>query len=336
MKYVTRRGLKIVAVAALVLVLAAGITAAGFAAVEAVIENKYDFAPYDGSKGGDRIHFLNVGSSDAILIESSGKFALIDCGEDSDNPRGFDGLELQGYEDFVVRYLNEFCADDNGIVNLDFILGTHAHSDHLGGFDTVIAQDNVRIGRAYLKRYYEDRIDDYEVENWDNREVYEQTLNALNAKNIPVIHDLEGLSFTLGNYTVTIFNGKDAEEGKKVGENENSLAVLVEKDGYRVMLSGDMNNYDGDEDEVGAAVGKVNVLKLGHHGYRGSSSADYVRALSPDFAIQTTGNPVDLGVKLRVTFGEGAPIYSTVKHNGIILDLTDVNATKLYKDILRG
>lgn len=334
MKYVTRKRLKVVAIVALALVLAAGIVASGFAIAEVAIEGKYEFLSYDGSKGGDRIHFLNTGSSDAILLESAGKFALIDCGEDSDNPRGFDGLELQGYEDFVVRYLNEFCADDNGIVNLDFILGTHAHSDHLGGFDTVIEEDNVRIGRAYLKPYYEDRIDDYEVENWDNLEVYEQTVNALNAKGVPVIQDLEGLSFTFGNYTVTVYNGKEAEEGKKVGENENSLAVLIEKDGYRVMLSGDMNNYDGDEDEVGAAVGKVNVLKLGHHGYRGSSSADYVRALSPDFAIQTTGNPVDLGVKLRVTFGEGAPIYSTVKHNGIILDVTRVDAPVLYQDIL--
>ena len=198
----------------------------------------------------------------------------------------------------------------------------------------MISEDNVRIGRAYLKPYYEDRIDDYEVENWDNLEVYEQTVNALNAKGVPVIQDLEGLSFTFGNYTVTVYNGKEAEEGKKVGENENSLAVLVEKDGYRVMLSGDMNNYDGDEDEVGAAVGKVNVLKLGHHGYSGSSTANYVKALSPDFAIQTTGNPVDLGVKLRVTFAEGAPIYSTVKHNGIILDITDVSAPRLYEDIL--
>ena len=334
MKYVTRRRFGYAFVAVIALALAAGIVASGFAIAEVAIEGKYEFLSYDGSKGGDRIHFLNVGSSDAILLESCGKFALIDCGEDSDNPRGFDGLDLQGYEDFVVRYLNEFCADDNGIVNLDFILGTHAHSDHLGGFDTVIMQDNVRIGRAYLKPYYEDRIDDYEVENWDNLEVYGQTVYALNAKGVPIISELEDVSFELGNYTVTIFNGREAEEGKKVGENENSLAVLVEKDGYRVMLSGDMNNYDGDEDEVGAAVGRVNVLKLGHHGYRGSSTANYVEALSPELAIQTTGKPVNLGVKLRVTFAKGAPIYSTVDYNGIILDITYVDSPQLYKDIL--
>lgn len=45
---------------------------------------------------GDKIHFLNVGSSDAILLESNGKFAMIDAGEDTDNPRGFADLDLDG------------------------------------------------------------------------------------------------------------------------------------------------------------------------------------------------------------------------------------------------
>ena len=50
----------------------------------------------------DKIHFLDTGSSDAILLESDGKFALVDAGEDADNPRGFEDLDLKGYEDKVV------------------------------------------------------------------------------------------------------------------------------------------------------------------------------------------------------------------------------------------
>ena len=46
----------------------------------------------DLSKHGDRIYFLNTGGADAILIESEGKFALVDGAEDSDNPRGFSDL----------------------------------------------------------------------------------------------------------------------------------------------------------------------------------------------------------------------------------------------------
>ncbi len=82
------------------------------------------------NKNEDRIHFLSTGSSDAILLESSGSFALIDCAEDSDNPRGFEELEYKGYEKQVLEYLKANAADENGIVKLDFILGTHSHSPY--------------------------------------------------------------------------------------------------------------------------------------------------------------------------------------------------------------
>lgn len=316
------------------LLLIAGIVALSCALFGAALDDKYAFNAWDGSKGGDRIHFLNVGNSDAILLESDGKFALIDCGEDTDNPRGFDSLELQGYEDYVVKYLNEFCADENGLIKLEFILGTHAHSDHLGGFDTVIMQDNVQVERAYLKRYYEDRIKSSEVNNWDNLEVYNQTLGAINAKGVELIQDLENVAFDFGNFRITLFNGQEATEGEKVGENENSLAVLVEKDGYRVMLSGDLNNFDGDESRIAPEVGKVNVLKLGHHGYAGSSTYKYVTTLNPEIAIQTCDNPANLSVQVIVSMINQAPIYSTGKHNGIILDITDVNDVKLYDNVV--
>ena len=49
----------------------------------------YMLESIDLSTHGDRIYFLNTGSADAILIESNGKYALVDGGEDSDNPRAF-------------------------------------------------------------------------------------------------------------------------------------------------------------------------------------------------------------------------------------------------------
>lgn len=306
----------------------------GFFAYLNSIEDKYTFQQFDGQKGGDRIHFLNTGNSDAILLESDGKFALIDCGEDSDNPRGFKNLELDGYEDFVVDYLNYFCSDEDGQINLEFILGTHAHSDHIGGFDTVIMQDNVHVKKAYFKRYYEDRITENEVNEWDNKEMYEDVINAVNEKGIELIQDLTDVSFKFGSFDITVFNGGEPEKGKKVGENENSLAVLVEKDGYRVMLSGDLNNIDGDEERIAPEVGEVDVLKLGHHGYRYSSTSKYIDALSPELAIQTTGNKANFSVKYNVSLKHGAPIYSSVKHNGIILDLSDVKDVKLIDNVV--
>lgn len=330
----TRRKIIIKIVIAVICIVA--LTAAmlgGFWAFQNNLAEKYTFEEFSGQKGGGRIHFLNTGNSDAILLESDGKFALIDCGEDSDNPRGFKSLDLDGYEDFVVDYLNYFCKDKSGQINLEFIMGTHSHSDHIGGFDTVIMQDNVHIKKAYFKKYYEDRIIEEEVEDWDNKEMYEDVINAVNEKKIELIQDLTDVSFKFGSFNITVFNGEEPKEGEKVGENENSLAVLVEKDGYRVMLSGDLNNLDGDEERIAPEVGKVDVLKLGHHGYSHSSTKNYIDALSPNIAIQTTGNPANFSVIYNVSLTHKAPIYSTVKHNGIILDLSDVSNVKLIDNV---
>lgn len=242
-------------------------------------------------------------------------------------------MDLDGYEDFVVDYLNYFCKDKSGQINLEFIMGTHSHSDHIGGFDTVIMQDNVHIKKAYFKKYYEDRIIEEEVEDWDNKEMYEDVISAVNEKKIELIQDLTDVSFKFGSFNITVFNGEEPKEGEKVGENENSLAVLVEKDGYRVMLSGDLNNLDGDEERIAPEVGKVDVLKLGHHGYSHSSTKNYIDALSPNIAIQTTGNPANFSVIYNVSLTHKAPIYSTVKHNGIILDLSDVSNVKLIDNV---
>lgn len=52
-------------------------------------------------------------------------------------------------------------------------------------------------------------------------------------------------------------------------------------------LAGDINNYIGAETALAKRLGHVNVLKLGHHGFYGSNTYNYLKALSPDIAIMT-------------------------------------------------
>ena len=278
----------------------------------------------------DRIHFLKTGSSDAIIIESNGHFAMVDSGEDTDNPRNFPGLELSGYEQEVLGYLKKHCSDENGTVHLDFVLGTHAHSDHIGGFDTIISDPEVTVDRAYLKEYDSSKIREYEIEEWDNQEVYDQMVNALRAKNVPVIVP-DSTPFTFGNFTVTLMNTADPENSERVGENDNSLGVLLEKNGTKIFLAGDIDNYTGDEARLAPEIGKVNLLKVGHHGYSGSSSDDFISTLLPDACVITnngSGSKDTLPKIIKICRHDR--IYITRNENGVLAVVGDGGRIDYY------
>ena len=116
-------------------------------------EKNYEVTTEDFSykNGNDRIHFLNTGNSDCILLESNGHFALIDSGEGDENPRKT--TEYEGYKDEVINYLKKVAKNKKGEVYLDFILGTHNHYDHIGCFYDIINDEQIKIGRAYFKKY---------------------------------------------------------------------------------------------------------------------------------------------------------------------------------------
>lgn len=287
---------------------------------------KYILKPFRRNSSGDRIYFLNVGGADAILLESQGRFAMVDAGEDSDNPRGFISLAYRGTERYVLNAVKRIAGG-----RLDFAVGTHAHSDHLGGFDTVFLDPQVTVGKMYMKRYDESRICDFEVTHWDNKEVYEQTLNACRLRNIPVVFDLPK-SFAFGSFKVTLLNREIRDYGKKVWENENSLGVLIEKDGFKAFLAGDINNNEGDEDIIAPLIGKVDLLKVGHHGSLGSTSQSFVNALKPDISIVTNSMKNLKHAPENALNSVNSAVYATTQCKGIVAEFTD-DEIVLYKNL---
>lgn len=239
------------------------------------------------TKDKDVIYFLNTGSSDAIVLQSQGHFAMVDAGEDNDNPRGLPELEYIGYEQEILEFLRKNTADENGRIHLDFVLGTHSHSDHIGGFDTIINDDNVFIDKAYLKEYHSESIIDKEINEWDNQEVYDQMVEALNKKSVPIISDISSEPFQFGNFIITILNTEYEDGSRKVGENDNSLVLLVEKNGQRALLTGDLDNCSGDEERIAELVGVVDLLKVGHHSYSHSTEKKFLKCVSPKVSVIT-------------------------------------------------
>lgn len=288
----------------------------------------------DGEAYAARIHFLPTGCSDAILLESGGRFALVDCAEDTDNPRGFENLIFKGYEDYVLDYLKKHAAAKDGKVRLDFILGTHAHSDHLGGFDTVIADGDVFVGRAYLKRYDETKISLYEREKWDNAEVYEQTVNVLNAKGVPIIEDITETEFQLGELNIKLFNTEYDTVHTEVGENDNAIGLLAEYNGFKVFLAADIDNKTGDEDRLAEEIGRVDVLKVGHHSYSYSTTDNWLETLMPKVCVVTNDyEHCDKNTLERIKQISRSEILVTGEENGVIVQINSDSTVEYFNNI---
>lgn len=272
----------------------------------------YDLQTYKTGLEGDKIHFLDTGSSDAILLESAGKFALIDASDDAEKetkPRTPIG-------DLVLSYVKAVAADECGKVNLDFVIGTHSHSDHIGGFDTIIRDPDVEIGRAYLKIYDSAPMPFYEL-LWNNQEVYDKMIEALAAREIPVISDIPEESFAFGNFTVTIYNGEYAD--KIQSENDNCMGVLLEGQGKKIFLAGDTNMENGDELRIAEKIGKVDLLKAAHHGYRNSNTAKALKITQPTIAVITNSYKwIPKNTIRRFAIVSKTPVFATGTYGGIV------------------
>ena len=266
-----------------------------------------------------KIHFLNTGHSDCIILESYGKIAMIDSAEDTDFPKDKPHLNLKGYEDIVVKYLLDNFSDENGNINIEFVLGTHCHSDHIGGFDTVINHPNIFVKTAYLKPYNEQNICRFERVRWDNTEVYNQMFDAIKKNNVELVEEFDEIKTVLGDFNIEFFNGKNRERKIKFGENVNSVGTLVTIGKSRAFLAGDINYKAGDEKRIADKIGNVDLLKVGHHGYLYSTSFYWVKKLMPKIAIfcnEMKGVYPDVKYKLKNI--SHSKLYATVNSNGII------------------
>ena len=256
---------------------------------------------------GNRIHFINTkakSGSDAILLESNGHYALIDMGEDYDFPDGSDprypsrwGISMrnnQVLEDRLIRHLDQI-----GVKKLDFILGTHVHSDHIGGADEIL--NRYQVDKFYLKKYSDDRITSH-WGLWDNLFNYDNALRAAQKRGVTLIQNItdEDSHFKLGDMDIQLYNYKNEYDAdgnlKKVrDDNSNSIVSVVTVAGKRIYLGGDLDNAEGAEDKLGPVIGKVDMMKWNHH-YDAtiSNTINFLENLSPKMVIQTTGGDINV------------------------------------------
>ena len=296
---------------------------------------------------GNRIHFINTkanSGSDAILLESNGHYALIDMGEDYDFPDGTDtrypnrwGISINNYqvlEDRLIRHLDQL-----GVKKLDFILGTHVHSDHIGGADEIL--NRYQVDKFYLKKYSDQRITST-WGLWDNLFNYDNALRTAQNKGVTLIQDIkdEDSKFKFGDMDIQLYNYKneydsDGNLKRVLDDNSNSIVAVVTVAGKRIYLGGDLDNAEGAEDKLGPVIGKVDMMKWNHHyDAKVSNTIGFIDHLSPSMIIQTTGGDINLASTRDYLKNKNIQVIhaSSKTQDATVFDISDKGFTNISGD----
>lgn len=240
------------------------------------------------------IHFIDIGEGDSMIISSNNEYILIDTGK-------------YEYKDKLLKYI-----DDLGIEEFKYVIGTHAHEDHIGTIPTIIR--NYKVDRFLMpscevnntsytltRKELDKRSISYEIPNIDE----EYTLNDTKLKVISISDNCDEL-------------------------NDTSIILKVTYKNNSFLLTGDatknveLNILDKDL--------KSDLLKVSHHGSNDASSAQFLNKVKPEYAIISVGENNDYHHPHHVTLNKLDKLNTKVFRtdlNGNIIAYSDGNNIKI-------
>jgi competence protein ComEC len=257
------------------------------------------------ARSGTVISFPDVGQGDCTVLElASGKTVLIDGGGTADDR--FDiGRRV------IAPYLW-----NRGIRGLDLVILSHPHPDHMNGLRSLL--------RAFNTREVWDSGLDTSLPGYDEflkvtaaKKITRRTVSAndpptiLDDTTLKVIHPPRGFH--------------DHQSRAYAAENNRSLVVKVQSEGKALLFTGDIGVY-AEENLVRSMRGlRCNLLKVPHHGSKGSSSDAFVEHTNPQIAIVTVGRENPYHHPSDVTLSQyekiGSQLYRTDRDGAVMVRL---------------
>ena len=214
-----------------------------------------------------RVHFIDVGQGDAVLIQSpSGQNAVYDAGPSRDR---------------VVEYL-----EAAGITSVGVVLASHNHADHLGGLPEVL--------RRYRPRFYLDNGVPATTQ------IYQRVLRAAKTAGSELLEPT-ARRITLGEVTLQVV----PPPGRLGDQNNNSVGLIVEYGSFRLSLWGDaeQEQWAWWGTQYPGTFQAVDVHKASHHGSSNGDSAAAVARLSPDVVVISAGRNNSYGHPTTAALG---------------------------------
>lgn len=199
------------------------------------------------------VHFIDVNQGDSVFIElPNGGSMLIDAGETDQADKVVTYIYGQGYD------------------TVDYVIATHAHSDHIGGLPTVLGSFN--ISNFYMTSAVA------------TTQIYEDMLNAADNSGANIHNIMAGdIILDEANLQIEAVAPKEIDEDE---QNNNSIVIKLTYGDNKFLFTGDAEKTE--EDGIRTNI-KCDVLKVGHHGSDTSSSANFLKKVEPTYAVISCG-----------------------------------------------
>ena len=248
------------------------------------------FIPYFDS---NYLKIVDVGQGDSSLIHYNRKNILIDTGGITSYYRNTDGLVFNNTLSPLFK--------SSGIKRINYLILTHGDYDHMG--------EAINIVKNF-------KVDKVIFNCGEHNYLEKELIKVLNKKRINYYTCINELK--LDDNKLYFLQTKDFND-----ENDNSNVIYMELNNYKFLFMGDASVTTEKEILKEYDLPKIDVLKVGHHGSKTSSSEEFINTINPKYSIISVGKDNKFGHPNKEVLDnlKNSKIYRTDKKGTIIFRL---------------
>jgi competence protein ComEC len=252
-----------------------------------------------GPARGFSVEALDVGQGDAILLRWRRNALLVDGGGPFD---------VEAADFGRTRLLPKLL--DRGVTRLDAVLATHPHPDHVLGLIAIL--EELPVGALWLS------------DGKDEGGLFEHLKLTARRSGVPVAALRNGTVLSWRDALLTVLHsGGPARKLDAV--NNQSVVAVFERDGRRALLTGDAGRPTERALVEKGRIPISDVLKVGHHGSRTSTTPLFVAAARPRLALLSCGRENRFGHPAAETLTTLAafrvPVFRTDRLSDVRVEL---------------